>query len=55
MEKMVFEEDMNTVPVARFDITLLKMMDPESACVLNVERNVPIYLASIHLSGKSYW
>jgi hypothetical protein len=53
MEEMVFEENMNTVPVTRFDITLLKMMDPESARILNMERNVPVYLASIHLGGKS--
>ena len=44
MEEMVLEEGLNC---AGFDITLLKMIDPESARVLNVERNVPVYLASV--------
>lgn len=47
MEEMVLEEGLNCAPVAGFDITLLKMMDQESARVLNVERNVPVYLASV--------
>ena len=55
MEEMLLEEDLNTAPVASFDINLLKMIDPESARVLNVERNVPVYLASINLGGKSSW
>jgi hypothetical protein len=53
MEEMVLEEGLNCVPVAGFDTTLLKMMDPESARVLNVERNMAVYLASIYLGGKS--
>jgi hypothetical protein len=50
---MVLEESLNTTLVASFNITLLKMIDPESARVLNVERNVPVYLASINLGSKS--
>jgi hypothetical protein len=53
MEEMELEEGLNCAPVAGFDITLLKVLDPESARVLNVERNVLVYLASVHLGGKS--
>jgi hypothetical protein len=52
---MALEEDLNTVQVATFNITLLKMIDPESARILNVERNVPVYLASIYIGSKSPW
>jgi hypothetical protein len=55
MEEMLFEEDMNSVPIASFDTTLLKMVDPKSASVLNVERNAAVYIASIHLGGKRSW
>ena len=51
----MLEEGLNCVPVAGFDTTLLKMMDPESARVLNVKKNVPVYLASINLGMKSPW
>jgi hypothetical protein len=53
MEEMMLEEGLNTALVASLDITLLKMINPESARVLNVERNVPVYLASIYLGSKS--
>jgi hypothetical protein len=49
----MLKEGLNTALVASFDITLLKMIDLESACVLNVERNVLVYLMSIYLDSKS--
>ena len=51
----MLEEGLNTVLVASLDITLLKMIDLESICILNVERNVLVYLASIYLGSKSPW
>ena len=47
------EEDLNATLVVNFNITLLNIIDLELASVLNVERNVAVYLTSIYLSSKS--
>jgi hypothetical protein len=49
----MLEEGLNTTLVASFDITLLKIINLESVCILNVERNVLIYLMPIYLNSKS--
>ena len=57
MEEVSFEEHVNSVvqwfAVTEIEATSLKMIDPISACVLNLQGKATLYIARIHFTCET--
>jgi hypothetical protein len=53
VEKMLLQELMHLVVVVKLSTTLLKMLDPVKACILNLRRKTALNLTAFDVSNKN--
>jgi hypothetical protein len=50
MKKVFPEKVVNLVIIAEFNVTPLKMVDPITACILNIEGKTPLHYVTFHFA-----
>lgn len=55
MKEVLLQELIDLVNVMDPNFTLLEMLDPEAARVLEISRKIKFYLTAVHLTCKSTW
>jgi hypothetical protein len=55
MNKMFLKESLDIAIVVGTDVALLEMVDPVTACILDMWRNILVQFASIYFSSTSSW
>ena len=53
MNEMFLKESLDIAIVTGIDVAMFEMVDPVTACILNMERNMLGQFASIYFGGTS--